>query len=297
LKILVTGSAGNIGRKLVPYLQACGHRVLRADIEQNYAEDYIKADVMFPTELFRAALDFRPQAVFHLAAMVSRLTCEKAAALTVSTNIAGTMNMIELCRMAGAKLINLSTSEIYGNIGMGLSEDREDLQPNNRYGLTKLLTERLVEYETTCELDAVTVRPFMLYDEDETMGTHRSAMIRFAEALVKGEKIEVHKFAQRSWMHMDDAVKALERCAFVSGYYAINIGHPSVISMEDMAHRMCDILGIEFAKHVDIVTQPDRMTLQKVPVLNRQKELLDFEPEIDLDQGLRRVIERVRQRV
>jgi len=45
MKILVTGSEGNIGKKLVPYLRSCGHEVMRLDIQQGYADDYFKQDI------------------------------------------------------------------------------------------------------------------------------------------------------------------------------------------------------------------------------------------------------------
>lgn len=67
-------------------------------------------------------------------------------------------------------------------------------QPNNRYGLSKLLGEQLVGYEVrTNGLRAVSLRPFMGYDEDEEFGAHRSAMIRFAYGLATGQPIEVHR--------------------------------------------------------------------------------------------------------
>ena len=64
-----------------------------------------------------------------------------------------------------------------------MDEEISDPQPNNRYGLSKLLGEQLVEYEVrTNNLKAVSLRPFMMYDENEDLGDHRSAMIRFASS-------------------------------------------------------------------------------------------------------------------
>jgi len=131
--------------------------------------------------------------------MVSRVTSEKNPHLTVDTNVAGTSNIIQFCKKINAKLINFSTSEVYGNQQEVLLEDNSELLPNNIYGLTKLLAENLIEYEVkNNKLKAITVRPFMIYDKDETIGAHRSAMIGFAKSLIKGKKIIVHKNAQRS---------------------------------------------------------------------------------------------------
>lgn len=299
MKILVTGSEGNIGQKLVPYLREYGHEVLRADIVQHYAKDYVKCDINMLDDLIEPALKFKPDIIYHMAGMVSRLTCEFAPFLCINTNVAGTNNVIQLCKMLGAKLINFSTSEVYGNLGGVFKEDRNDLSPNNRYGMSKLLAEKLVEYEVVhCGLRALTVRPFMIYDEDETFGEHRSAMIRFAEALSKGEKITVHKDSVRSWMHISDCVEALRRLMTVDYYHVINIGHPEPMSMETMAKKMGEMFDMYDPDYfMEVVELPSQMTLRKVPSLLRQTQLLRFEPKVSLEEGMWRVVEKVKERL
>lgn len=298
MKVLVIGSEGNIGVKLTNQLRKCGHEVLRSDIIQHYAPDYKQTDVVSLLDLYEAASKFMPDAVYHLAAMVSRVTCEAAPHLAIDTNLCGTNNVAQMCKMLNAKMINFSTSEIYGNIGGLLSENRADIAPNNRYGLTKYLAEKIVEYEVqNHRLKAVTVRPFMYYDEDETIGDHRSAMIRFAEGLLNGSKITVHKKSKRTWLHMNDSVVALERLLYVDEYCVINIGHPRVVETEYIARYMCDKIGVEFGEMVDLVELPERMTLVKIPDLRRQKEILGFDPAIGVEDGMDRVIAKVMSRL
>jgi nucleoside-diphosphate-sugar epimerase len=298
MKVLVVGSEGNIGTKLVKHLHDCGHQVLRSDIIQHFAGDYVQTDVVSLGDLYDEAIKFKPDAVYHLAAMVSRVTCEKAAHLTIDTNLSGTNNVVQMCKMLNAQMINFSTSEIYGNISGMMSEDRQDLSPNNRYGLTKYLAEKIVEYEVNNHnLKAVTVRPFMFYDEDETMGDHRSAMIRFAEGLIRGERITVHKNSKRSWLHMSDAVVALEKVMRLKDYAVINIGHPAVIETEYIAKYIAQKTGTEFDKLVDLQELPGKMTLEKYPDLKRQKELLGFDPKISIEEGMDRVIKKVKERI
>lgn len=293
MRIIVNGSEGNIGSKLVPYLRHCGHEVLRSDIAQNYAKDYIKADITAPIELYEAAYEFKPQVVFHLAGMVSRITCEKAPALTINTNVVGTANIIELCKMVGAKLINYSTSEVYGNFSHTLNENMTPLWPNNIYGLSKLIAENIVQYHVDNDnLKAVTLRLFMIYDEDETLGEHRSAMIRFAQAIVNEENITVHKDSMRSWLHIDDAVIAMEKAIYVESYKIINIGHPDVIPVFDIAKLMCELADTDESV-IKIKKLPPQMTLVKRPSLERQKKLLDFTPAISIKEGVGRVINAV----
>ena len=128
MKVLVIGSEGNIGSVLVPYLKSCGHEVLRCDILQQWADDYIQTDIVSLNDLIEAAMNFRPDVVYHLAAMVSRVTCEQAPHMAIDTNLSGTNNVIQLCKMLNAKLINFSTSEIYGNIGENCTK-REKILP------------------------------------------------------------------------------------------------------------------------------------------------------------------------
>jgi nucleoside-diphosphate-sugar epimerase len=298
MKILVIGSEGNIGVKLTQKLIKCGHEVLRADILQHFSPDYAQTDIVSMLDLYSAVDRFKPDVVYHLAAMVSRVTCEAAPHLTIDTNLSGTNNVAQLCKRIGAKMINFSTSEIYGNIGGILSEDRTDIEPNNRYGLTKYLGEKIVEYEVKYHnLKAVTARPFMYYDEDETLGDHRSAMIRFAEGLLNGDKIAVHKNSKRAWLHMDDAVVALEKLIYVDKYCAINIGYPKVVQTEYIAQYMCNKIGVDYRKMVDLVELPFQMTLEKIPDLTRQKKLLGFEPTISIEEGMDRVITKVKSRL
>jgi len=169
-------------------------------------------------------------------------------------------------------------------------------QPANRYGLSKWLAEQIVEYEVrTSGLRAVTVRPCMIYDEMEDVGEHRSAMIRFAANLASGRPIEVHRGSARGWLHVSDAVRAIEAAAHVDRYTAINIGHPEVVPMTELAEmiRMELRADSHLIHHVPI---PPQITLVKRPSLERQRVILDFEPRMPLTEGVRRVCEVQRRR-
>jgi len=289
MKILVIGSEGNIGSKLVPYLRECGHKVFKADIIQGVGNDYSVIDINNPGELYN--LKFKPEIVFNLAAMVSRVTCEDSPGLTIQTNLAGAYNVIQYCKKVGAKLISFSTSEVYGNIGGLLSEDRE-CEPNNIYGLSKLLGENLVKYEVSQGLKAVIVRPFMIYDEDETRGEHRSAMIRFAESLTNKKKIIVHDGAQRSWLHISDTVRILEKLIYTD-FCIVNIGHPEVVDIKWIAFRMCALLGLHDVDYIIEKDLPYKMTLTKTPDIEKQTKLTGIIPKVNIDEGINLVLKNV----
>ena len=295
-KALVIGSEGNIGVPLVRHLRQDGYDVLEADIRAGMRAGYVMADINHPVDLL-PAFDWGPEVVFILSAMVSRVTCEQASGLAISTNLGGVNNVLQLCKRVGAMTVFFSTSEVYGPGTELMDEAIADPQPNNRYGLSKLLGETLVEYEVrTHGLRAVTLRPFMIYDEFEELGDHRSAMIRFASNLASGQPIEVHRGSARSWMHISDAVRAVEAATRVSEYAVVNIGHPDVRQIAELAEMIRAELGAprELVHERDL---PARMTLAKRPALDRQREILGVEPTVSLLEGVERVCGVVSERL
>lgn len=295
-KALVIGSEGNIGAPLVAHLKAGGYEVLESDIRPAWRPGYVMADINHPVDLL-PAFDWGPEVIFLLSAMVSRVTCEQAGGLAISTNLGGVNNVLQLAKRVGARVVFFSTSEVYGPDCDPMDERDSNPRPNNRYGLSKLLGEQLVEYEVrTHGLRAVSLRPFMVYDENEDLGDHRSAMIRFTSELAAGRPIEVHRGSARSWLHIEDAVRAIEAAVRVPEYAVINIGHPDVVPIATLAELIRQELSAP-ATLVHEVAVPARMTAVKRPVLTRMGELLGVEPRVALDRGIQRVCRRVRERI
>jgi nucleoside-diphosphate-sugar epimerase len=296
VKALVIGSEGNIGVPLVKHLRANGYQVLETDIRPAWRGDYLMADMNFPVDLL-PAFDWKPDVVFMLSAMVSRVTCEQASSLAISTNLSGVNNVLQLCKRVNAMTVFFSTSEVYGPECELMDEAISNPRPNNRYGLSKLLGEQLVEYEVrTHGLRAVSLRPFMMYDEEEDLGDHRSAMIRFATNLALGRPIEVHQGSARGWLHVSDAVRAIEAAAHVRDYSVINIGHPEILSIAEMAEMVRAELGAN-PSLVKTSELPPRMTLVKRPMLERQHQILGITPAVSLQQGIKLVCRRIRDRL
>lgn len=296
MKILLTGSEGNIGKRLFTYLEKRGHTVYGIDHVQNFKEKYSVADIKNPLDLIKVFNEFRPEVVYHLAAMVSRVTCEASPCMTIETNVSGTNNIVQLCKQYNCKLINFSTSEVYGNIGGLLSETRSDLNPNNIYGLSKLLAENIVNYERSNGLNAINVRPFMFYDEEETLGEHRSAMVRFCENLLLKRKIQVHKGSRRGWLHIKDGVPILERLIYAD-CHTINIGNPNIVETKFIAEYICNKLNISYDEFVEEVDLPDKMTLEKQADLSVQQRLFPVEFEYTITRGINVVLDRVERRL
>lgn len=295
-KALLIGSMGNMGVPLACHLRNHGWRVLECDHHPAWREDYLMADINQPLDLL-PAFDWRPDVVFLLAAMVSRVTCEQAGGLAIETNLKGLFNVLELCKRVEAKCVFFSTSEVYGPDCDPMDEAISDPKPNNRYGLSKLLGEKLVEYEARHHgLKAVILRPFMMYDENEDFGDHRSAMIRFTWRLAQGRPIEVHEGSARGWLHAEDAVRAITASADCDECAVINIGHPHIVPIAELAEMICARLAAP-RELITVRALPERMTLVKRPTLVRQKEMLGLAPVISLSDGVDRVCRMARQRL
>jgi nucleoside-diphosphate-sugar epimerase len=294
-RALVIGSEGNIGKPLVRRLREQSVEVLEVDIRPGWRDGYLVADINHPIDLL-PAFDLEPDVVFLLSAMVSRVTCEQASSLAIATNLSGVNNVIQLTKRVGAKLVFFSTSEVYGPNLEFMDEAIPNPRPNNRYGLSKLLGESLVGYEVEHGgLRAVTLRPFMMYDEHEDLGDHRSAMIRFAFNLSRGLPIDVHEGSARGWLHASDAVRAIVASTALDEYSVINIGHPDVVPILDLAEMVRAELGAS-PDLIKVVPIPGQMTLVKRPNLERMTHLLGVRPQISLEEGVRRVVERIRSR-
>src|SRR5436190_20191036 len=121
-RALVIGSEGNIGTPLVWYLRALGYEVLESDIRAGWRPGYVMADINHPVDLL-PAFDWKPDVVFLLSAMVSRVTCEQAGGLAIATNLGGVNNVLQLAKRAGAMVVFFSTSEVYGPTVEAMDEE------------------------------------------------------------------------------------------------------------------------------------------------------------------------------
>lgn len=295
MRILIIGSEGVIGKELVKYLESLDHEVFCSDIKQGYRSHYIQSDISNPIDLYRYAYEVKPEVIYFLSGIVSRVTCESSPSLAISTNLTGIINVIQLCLGLKSKLIFFSTSEVYGNIGGILSECNINLSPNNVYGITKLMSEQWIRYYVdNYKLKAVIARPIMIYGKEQSED-YRSALIRFVKSLLLKEKIVVHNNSKRSWLYIDDAIILFEKLLYVDSFEIINIGNNDVVSMHKLASMICNKLSINPDDYIMSEELPARMTLEKMPNLNKQELFLGYIPKIKLEDGLDMVISDVKK--
>ena len=287
-RALVLGARGNIGAPLAAHLRSVGYDVLESDVRPGWRSDYVVADINHPVDLL-PAFDWCPDVVFLLSGMVGRPACEQAASVSIATNLAGINNVLQLCKRTESRCVFFSSSEVYGPGCEIMDEVLTVPHPANRYGLTKWLGEQLIEYEVrTSGLDAVILRPCMLYSELEDIGEHRSAMIRFAANLARNHPIDVHRGSARGWLHVDDAIRAIEAAGRLDQFATINIGHPHIIPIAELAEMIRAELDAD-PELIRSVAVPAKITAVKRPTLDRQRTMLDFEPAISIRDGVSRV--------
>jgi len=292
MKILVTGSAGVIGQTLVPFLRERGHEVVGFDIRNDLTQDVTDGPAVMNAVL-AGGWHFNsgeiPDVVIHLAAQVGRITGEEHPHMSVRSNMIGTLNVALACQEANSFLINFSTSEVYGHNSVFGQPDI--LAQNGVYGLTKLGAEGIVKhYVDTYGLQAVSIRPFMVYGEHETPnGVYRSAVSNFISAAHRGVPFVAHAGCARAWCYITDFCEGLalvlDNIDQFHGYEAFPIGTDEYRSMEECAEIVKKVVG----RGEYTVQEPPKHLLSAVKQADFSRiNGLGFQPKVRLEEGVRR---------
>src|SRR6267142_2897119 len=212
-RILVTGSAGTLGTRLVTELRARGHEVTGADLRHWPGE--IRTDVAEIEQLRDAFLTAKPEVVYHLAGEFGRLNGERYSEQLWRTNCLGTHNVIEACEGYVSRLIFASSSEAYGDLAncQPIYEDMLDRctpQFFNEYALTKFTNEQQVKIaQRNHGLKATILRFFNVFGPGEYYSDYRSVVCLFIYRALKGLPITVYSETRRSLLYIDDWVRAV----------------------------------------------------------------------------------------
>ncbi|MFL5770937.1 MAG: NAD-dependent epimerase/dehydratase family protein [Chloroflexota bacterium] len=311
MRLIVSGAAGFIGSHLVDAALAAGHDVVGIDAFVPYYPRAVKqanlagaaehprfelVESDLRTDELEPILD-RADAVVHFAAMPGLPRSWTDFELYTSCNVIATERLLEALRRVGrTRLVHISTSSVYGELGVG--DESLPTIPTSPYGVTKLAGEHLVRaFAATFGLDAVILRYFSIYGPRQRpdMAYHR-----FAEALLAGEGITVYGDGRssRTSTFVDDAVgatlAAVERAEAGSLY---NIGGGEPITVLQAIGVIADELGVE----PRIAFEPPRPGDQRHTAadVSRAGRELGWEPSIGPREGLRRQVawHRDRQRV
>lgn len=307
-KIFVTGALGVIGRFLVPYLRQRNYDVLSSDVYVRDYSDYIRSDITSFEDLYRVFRKEDIDTVIHMAGEVGRMVGEEHPQKMMYVNSIGTLNLIKLCLEHNCRLVYFSTSEVYGRLlDTGEEVKEEDLEKKgsvfittNIYALSKLFGETMVRhYVGNYGLNAVTIRPFMIYGPGEYPSKYRSAICNFVYYALTGEKITVHRGAVRAWCYISDfaeGVLLVLKHPFSGAYEAFNIGSDECHNMEEVARMAIDECGGDYSQ-IEIVDPPTKfLSLVKKFSIDKIKSI-GYEPKTSLKEGICRVAEWQRNEV
>jgi UDP-glucuronate decarboxylase len=311
-KVLMTGGAGFIGTSLARRLVEENEIVVLdnlhrdsltgTDLADHRNLRLVQGDVL-DLPLMRE-LAARSTHVVHMAAIAGVDKVLESRVRTMRVNLIGTYNVLEAAHEAGTieRLIDFSTSEVFGTHAYKVEETHVTSQGSVgearwTYAVSKLAGEYLAHsYFDEYKLPAASIRPFNIYGPGQ-VGS--GAIHHFTVRALAGEELVIHGDGSqiRAWCYVDDVVDALlamlEREEAVGQVF--NVGNPrSVVTVFDLASRIRRLAESES----EIVFRPLHYTdvEMRIPNVDKARKLLDWEPRVDLDEGLARTIGWYRER-
>jgi UDP-glucose 4-epimerase len=312
-RILITGGAGFIGttlaRRLLDDNDIVAYDNLHRDtlsttgLAEHPRFTFVQGDVLdldHLTEVARGTTHF-----VHAAAIAGVDTVLASPVRTMRVNTIGTYNALEAAlttKNTLERLIEFSTSEVFGQHAFNVAEGHVTTigsvgEARWTYAVSKLAGEHMAHaYHDELGLPTVSVRPFNVYGPGQIGG---GAIRAFIEAALAGRNLTIHGDGSqiRAWTYVDDMVEglmlALEHPAAVGESF--NIGNPrSAVTIFDLAQRIKRLSGCAG----EVAFQPLHYTdvELRIPNAAKARELLGFEANIELDDGLTRTIDWYRER-
>jgi len=302
MRILVTGGAGFLGSHLCEKLLVEGHEVVAIDnlvtgsksnidhLLNNSKFEFIKHDIIFPVYL-------EVEGIFNLACPASPKKYQSDPVHTLKTSVHGAINLLELAKDTKAKILQASTSEIYGD--PKISPQNESYWGNvNSVGMRSCYDEgkRAAEtlfsdYHRQYNLEIRIARIFNTYGPKMSIDDGRVVSNFIVQAL-KNEDITIYGSGDqtRSFCYVDDLLEGLMNLFFSSSYEGpINLGNPVSISMKELAKEIINLTKSN-SKLIYLPLPEDDPTERK-PDINKAIKYLNWEPKIDRLTGLEKTIE------
>ncbi|MBV9958837.1 MAG: SDR family oxidoreductase [Acidobacteria bacterium] len=301
MRILVTGGAGFIGSHLCERLINDGHEVICLDnfftgrrenvfqLFDNPRFELIRHDVIEPILL-------EVDQIYNLACPASPIHYQYNPVKTVKTSVMGAINMLGMAKRVRARILQASTSEVYG-------DPEVHPQPESYWGNVncngiracydegKRLAETLMmDYHRQNNVDTRIARIFNTYGTRMVENDGRVVSNFIVQAL-KGKELTVYGTGEqtRSFCYVDDLVEGLIRLMNTDGVHdPVNLGNPGEFTMKQLAQEIASLCGIEAAIRYEPLPQDDPK--QRKPDITRATELLGWEPRIPLREGLQRTI-------
>jgi dTDP-glucose 4,6-dehydratase len=298
----VTGGAGFLGSHLCDALLGEGYSVIAIDNlltgrESNFAHlgneprfEFQKIDINQPFDC--GAVDY----VFHFACPASPVDYTLHGIETLRVGSVGTFHALDVALKYGAKYLVSSTSECYGD---PLEHPQKEtywghvnpIGPRSVYDEAKRFTEAAtMGYHRYHKLDTRIARIFNTYGPRMQLNDGR-VVPNFMKQALRGEDLTVYGAGNqtRSFCYVSDEVEGLVRLAKSSEHLPVNIGNPSEFTILDCAQRVLSVTGSKSSIRFEPLPPDDPK--QRCPDITKAKNLLGWEPKIDLETGLRLSLE------
>jgi len=307
MRILVTGGAGFIGSHLIDRLIGDGHEILCLDnfytgnkqnilkwLDNPYFE-LIRHDI---TEPIRLEVD----QIYHLACPASPVHYQYNPVKTVKTNVMGTLNMLGLAKRVKARFFLASTSEVYGDpeVHPQTEEYRGSVNPiglRSCYDEGKRIAETLAfDYYRQNKVDIRVVRIFNTYGPRMLENDGRVVSNLIVQAL-RGKPLTVYGDGSqtRSFCYVSDLVEGFIRLMNSDYVGPVNLGNPDEYTILELAEAVQNLINPD-AK-IKFEPLPSDDPRRRRPDITKAKTLLNWEPTIPLQQGLKLTIEDFRNRI
>src|SRR6201989_1157090 len=300
---LVTGGAGFLGSHLCDELLRRGHRVVCVDnletgslsnIEHIRAPEFVflQSDIVEPY-FIEEPVDF----VYHLASPASPIDYLRLPLHTLKVGSQGTHNILGLAKWKRARFLIASTSEVYGD--PKVHPQREDywghvnpIGPRGVYDEAKRYAEALtMAYHRQQGVDTAIVRIFNTYGPRMRPHDGRAIPTFLRQALTDKPVTVFGDGAQtRSFCYVDDLVRGLILLMESGVHEPVNIGNPNEMTLLEMAKAVIELT--ESRSEIVFEALPVDDPKVRRPDISLAREILGWEPTVDLREGLRRTIER-----
>jgi UDP-glucuronate decarboxylase len=304
-KVLVTGGAGFLGSHLCDRLVAQGHHVLCVDnyftgsrktIEhlldyQNF--EVIRQDICIP-------LYVDIDEIYNLACPASPYYYQLDPIQTMKTSVIGAFNMLGLAKRTGAKILQASTSECYGDPAVHPQPEEYwgNVNPigiRSCYDEGKRAAETLfMDYHRKHGVDTKIMRIFNTYGP--RMNTNDGRVVsNFIVQALRGEDITIYGDGSqtRSFCYFEDNLNGMMKFMDTEYHLPINIGNPGEFSMLELAEAVIQLTNT--ASKIIFQDLPQDDPKQRKPDISRAKDILDWTPTINLEQGLIKTIDYFRK--
>jgi dTDP-glucose 4,6-dehydratase len=308
-RYLITGGAGLIGSHLCESFLGQGHDVICMDnystgAQQNIASfaanrrfTFMDHNVSRYIEV-QQPLDF----VLHFASPASPVDYLELPIPTLKVGSLGTHNALGLAKAKNAVFLLASTSEVYGDPLVRPQHEEywgnvNPVGPRGVYDEAKRFAEAMtMAYHRYHGLDTRIVRIFNTYGPRMRMQDGRVVPNFILQAL-KGEPLTVYGQGEqtRSFQYVDDLVAGIGRLLASGEHYPVNIGNPHEMTVLQFAKKILQLTGSKSEISYRPLPQDDPQVRQ--PDITKAKKLLNWEPRVDLDDGLKQTIDYFRARL